>query len=250
MRHIEKSTVALVALALLIPSVAEALSKSDRKRAKQLLKNGPLYMRIDAPCETGRHPFGVYYSPVVEVSPRGSEEGEMGFNAGFYHMGSTQLSVRVNDEVTLDEMDCEDAECEIELDSSRGGHTVVKFIEIGSFDDFRAAFDKTFATRPLQDEHPDWPESIRSAIARRELVDGMNKRQAFYVVGSPERFEKFEENGDQVEVWTLRTDSGVKVGFWRAKVQQPGEALTIRFVNGALTGAGDRGGKNELSLDD
>jgi hypothetical protein len=230
------------------------LSKGERGDAKAMF-SGRLFMRIDAPCEVGRQPFGVYYSPVVEISPAGSEEEDSGgFAVGLYHVGGTQLTIRVNDSVKLDELEFEEDTVEIELEGlgdANGEHTVIRFTGIHSLDDFRSAFGQAFAPGPLQDEHPDWPEEIRQAIAERRLVDGMSKRQAFYVVGSPERFEKMDEDGKEIEVWTLRSDARVKVGFFRTRLDTGGgPAESIRFEDGRLAGAGKSGGRNELSLDD
>lgn len=250
-----RTFVAASVLILLAAAGARAeLSRSDRKAAKSLF-SGTLYMRIDAPCEVGRQPFGIYYSPVVKISPEGSEDqGDGGLAFGFYHFGGTQLTIRVNDPVELDEIDFDEDEVEIELDgrgSADDEHTAILFVRVRNLDDFRSAFERTFSPVPLQDEHPEWPAEIRSTIAERRLVDGMSKRQAYYVTGAPERFDRFEEDGKQVEVWTLRDDARVKVGFFRTKIDtEGGSAETIRFEDGLLVGAGSSGDRNDFSLDD
>ncbi|MDA8016639.1 MAG: hypothetical protein MPN21_04250 [Thermoanaerobaculia bacterium] len=246
---------ALIAVLSLVAVPADAeLSKPDRKAVKKML-DGTLYMRIDAPYASGRHAWGTYKRPLVEVSPEGSEtNADYEVNASWWHADSTYWGIRVNDSVELDEVDFDDGEVEIELEgvgTAEDEATVVKFVEIHSLDDFQAAFDQTFATVPLQDLHDDWPADIKQAIADRTLVDGMTKRQAYYVVGTPQQFQKSEENGVEIETWTVRTFRGTKMGFWRIKSDAPaGDSQVIRFEDGVLINASQAGSSSDFSLDD
>ena len=241
---------------LLLGSATEsrALSKQDRKEAKALL-SGTLYSRIDLPCGTGRHPMGTYMFPLVEVSPDGvNTEGEMGFSGGAFHAQSTYWGVGPNDTLEFDEMEFEDDTAEIELTGvgrTDGNDTVVKFVNIRTLDDFKKAFERTFARVPLQDEHPDWPEEIRKAIGERRLVKGMTKRQVFYITGTPESVNESEEKGKKQEVWTLRQSKGMQIGFWTMKASAPatGTPKTLRFVDGKLE-AFEASGAAGLDLDD
>lgn len=230
----------VILLLLLSASVAHAeLTKAERKEAKTIL-SGTLYMRIDAPCGTGRHPMGTYMFPLVEVSPDGvNTEGEQGFSAGWYHAQSTYWGVGPNDTLQLDEMDWDGDTVEIELEGvgkTDGNDTVIKFIGIRSIDDFRKAAERAFAKVPLQDEHADWPPEIKKAIAERRLMKGMTKRQVFYVTGSPESTHESEEKGKKTEVWTMRQNKGVQIGFWTVSAAAPaaGTPKTLRFVDGKL----------------
>lgn len=196
-----------------------------------------LWLRLDVPCETGRHPYGVYQKPLIEVSPTGvNTDVSDQVNIGWLHAGSTVWSVRVNDSVTLDEIEFEGNTLEIELEgtgASEDRNSTLKFVNIGSFADLEAAFERTFSKVPLQYEHPDWPAEMRRAIAERRLLAGMTKRQAFYVAGQPESVEQKTEDGRDVEVWTLRA-KGMEFGFWGVQPQIPQSAQTLRFEGGQL----------------
>jgi len=249
---------ALVATALGLTLAAEPLTaqipKKERKAAAAMLKGKTLYMLTDAPCTQGRHAYGVYQSPVVDISPKGVNlQADEGVSFSWFHAGSTVWEVRVNDAVELDELDWEDDTVEIELegvDDSDGRDTTIRFVDIHSLDDFKAAFDHTFSDRPLQDKHPDWPQEIRDAIADRQLSEGMNKRQAYYVVGTPARVSKEEKDGMKIETWTLRT-GGVRIGFWGARAVDPGAVgEELRFEDGKLATAPVTGvGGTGLDLD-
>lgn len=232
----------LLVLALFLSSATglwAELNKADKKQARAYLA-GPLYLRIDAPCGTGRHPMGVYYFPIVEVSPDGvNTEGETGFSAGIYHAQSTVWEVGPNDTFELDDMEFDEDTAEIELSgmgATDGRDTVLKFVRIQTLDDFKKAADRAFARGPLQDEHSDWPAEVKKAIAERRLMKGMTKRQVFYVTGSPESVHESEKDGKKVEVWTMRQYKGVKFGFWTvaSSVPSSGTPKTLRFLDGKL----------------
>ncbi len=245
----------LVVSCLMLPATAGAkLPKSDRKAAKQML-SGTLYMRLDAPSEIGTQPFGIYYSPLVEISPDSTNtDADQGFSFGMYHAGSTRWGIRINDPVRVDELEFEGNEVEIELDGMGAvsdEHTVIKFIHINTLADFERAFGQAFSRVPLQVEHDEWSPEIKEAIAQRKLLDGMTRRQVYYVTGAPEKFERSEEDGKEIEIWWLRQDKGMKFGFFRHSTgEQTGMSGTIRFEDGILVGTGTSGTRSEFSLED
>lgn len=246
-------TVLILAMLAAMPAAAK-LTKPERKEAESMLKGRTLYLRTDVPCTQGRHAYGVYQSSVVDVSPRGVNlETEGGASFGWFHAGSTVWDARINDSMKLDEMDFDDDTVEIELEGvgeSDDRDTTLRFVEIHSLDDFQAAFDHTFSYRPLQEEHPDWSTDIRQAISRRQLVDGMNKRQAYYVVGTPAQVEKTEEDGKKVEIWTLRKD-GLRIGYFGTSTGDPsGPSQYLRFEEGLLKASSTAQGAVELDLDE
>ena len=257
MKKLVKLLPVLVMSVLPVATAFGELSKPERKKIKAAF-SGTLYLRMDAPCATGRHPYGVYKRPLVEVSPEGAntEGTDVMLNASWWHADSTYWGIRVNDPVRLDEVDIEadDAEVDVELEGvgpADGNATVIKLIRIHSFDDFEAAFDKAFSRQPLQDEHADWPAEIKQAISERKLMDGMSKRQDFYITGTPERFEKKEENGTEVETWHLRQNKGMKMGYFKAKMgESTGLPASVRFENGKLVDASNVGTSSDFSLDD
>lgn len=244
----------LLALALLAQPAAAKLDRKERKSAEKMFGDR-VYLRIDAPATKGRHPYGVYYSPLVEVSPKGvNTDASQSADFSWYHASTTVWSARINDPMELDELDWDDDEASVEIElegtgSAKDRDTVIRFVAIHSLADFQAAFERAFARTPLQDEHPDWPGEIRRAIAERRLENGMSKRQAHYVVGTPERVEKTTENGVEVEVWTLPR-KGLEVGFFGFKQGDSGGAPeSLRFENGQLASA-SVASRGQLDLDD
>ena len=57
----------IVVLVLMVANVSADLSRSDKKAIKSMV-DGKLYLRVEAPCIDGRHAFGAFTAPVVEVS--------------------------------------------------------------------------------------------------------------------------------------------------------------------------------------
>lgn len=255
MRRSLRSSILFLAILFPAAELCAQLSKADRKAAKAHLA-GTLYLRIDAPCGTGRHPMGTYMFPLVEVSPdKVNTEGDTGFSAGWYHAQSTYWGVGPNDTVQLDEMSFEDdGSIEVEVEGvgrTEGNDTVIKLVNVRSLDDFKKAADRAFAKVPLQDEHPDWSPEIKKAIADRQLVKGMTKRQVFYVTGMPESTRESEEKGKKVEIWNLRLNKGMQIGFWTVSTATPasGTPKSLRFVDGVLEEF-SASGSGEVDLDD
>lgn len=231
---------------------AAGLSGPDKKEAKKMLE-GVLYTRIDVPCETGRHAYGTFKKPLVEMAPEGmvsDVRAGAGFQVNVFSARSAYWALAPNDSVEVDEVDFDDGSVEIELEGvgdSDGRDSVLKFVKIATLEDFKSAFDRTFSRVPLQDEFPDWPAEIREAIAARRLVPGMSKRQAFYVTGTPVSVNAFREQDKDVEVWNLRQDSGMKMGYWSMKAGGgTGLPSTLRFEDGTLVDV--RGGLSEAGL--
>ncbi len=238
------------------PLSAEAqLTKADKKVIKKTLKSETLYLRMDAPCISGEHDFGTYLRPLVQISPEDANTAEAPeLKVGFFATSTIYRGIRINDPVNFDELDLEADEgtVEIELEgveSADGERTVIEMVQIYSLDDFHKAFDLAFARRPLQEEHDDWPSEIKAAIADRKLIDGMSKRQAYYVTGTPESIETSEENGLQIEIWNLRTDKGLQMGWGlMRKKRVRGLPASISFTDGKLVGR-KKPSVDELDLD-
>jgi hypothetical protein len=233
--------------------IAEAgISKKDKKAANQIANQGTLYAKIDIPCKTGRHAFGTYLAPLVEVSPEGSNsDASYGSDSGFYHAESTFWAVAPHDSVKTEDVEWDGTDVEIQVEGvgkSDGNDSVVKLTKINSLDDFKKAFDLVFSTAPLQDGHPDWSEEIRKAVGERRLLKGMSKRQAFYIVGGPERVEKQETDGTKIVTWFTRQSRGTQVGFWTSNSESTSFPSQLKFVDGKLTEIG--ASSVELDLDD
>lgn len=105
----------------------------------------------------------------------------------------------------------------------------VNFINIKTLDDFNKAFDRVFARMPLQDEHPDWPAEVRSAIAAGKVIPGMTRQQASSVVGVPLKVETTTEAGAAVEIWHPRQDTADH------RTPKTGLPTSLKFVGDKLT---------------
>ena len=255
---LKKCSLLLVFVFLFSTPLSAELTRDEKKEIKKILEDVTLYMRIDAPCSTGRHPYGVYKKPLVEVSPEGTNmDTSETMNIGVFHQDSTYWGIRINDPVELDEVDIDEDDFEVEIELEGVGpaedvETVIKMVNIASLEDFNKAFEHVFSRVPLQDLHDDWAADMKQAVADRRLVDGMNKRQVFYIVGAPVSYEKKEDDGKQIEIWNLRTDRGIKTGYFTVRAQKSDLPATARFEDGQLVNAGSSGsGESEgFSLDD
>jgi hypothetical protein len=104
----------------------------------------------------------------------------------------------------------------------------VNFVGVNTLDDFNKGFDRVFARMPLQDEHPDWPAEVRSAIAAGRLIPGMTRQQAAAVVGVPLKVEKSAEG----ETWYPRQETA------DYRTPTTGLPLTVKFVDDKLISTG------------
>lgn len=249
-------------LVLLAPGIAAAgggPSLKDKAAAKEMVK-GTLYLRIDVPCIRGSKGCSVWARPLTEVSPTGlsvtgdgaardprmTAGGLLGSTARF---GTPYWGFGPNDRVRrYGVMRWYDDAVVIWLKGLVPGQGLVPvvFSGIRSLADFKAAFEKTFAAVPLHEEHPEWPAEVRKAIAERRLIAGMTKRQAFCVVGLPDKIRTSTENGVEKEVWFPRQQSGALAGF--AKPAATGFPAVLRFADGKLAAIEQTKGE-ELTLD-
>lgn len=249
---------AVLAAVLLVvaPSSAEMPKKEWKQGKKMLLKADTLYLRVDAPCETGRHSWGTWRSALVQVSPEGVEtDDDDSRSSSWWHSESTFWGVRVNDPVRVDEVERDEGILEVYLIGQgpvEDEETVIQFVDVDSLDEFQQAFDHAFSRVPLQEEHDDWSQEMKEAIGDRRLVEGMTKRQAYYVTGRPVAVDKETEDGGEIEVWELRTDKGAETGYWVTRDDEStGLPDEIRFEDGVLVAIGPArdGGDDEFSLD-
>ena len=247
------STAVTLVFALLAHSAAAELSKDVRKQIKKDIQGKKVYARIDIPHKSGRHAWGTYKAPLVEVTPEGhNTDAAKGFTAGAFHADSTFWGTMPNAKLQVEDISFDEDTVEVEfegLDDAENASTVILFRGIESIDDFRKAWDIAVSATPLQDAHDDWSDEVKTAIASRRLLEGMNKRQAFYVVGTPERFDKSEEDGKTVEIWHTRQDRGTKMGFWYSHGEEAAYPSTLTFIDGTLTEIGTVAAKG-LDLDE
>jgi hypothetical protein len=197
------------------------------QQARMMLQT-KLYLRIDV-C----YSYGVRRSPVIEVSPDGVDSPS---TAREYANWLTYWSMRVNDPVAPDQV--RQSGGVLEVRKSGRSNFMVLFVGIKSMDDFKAAFNRTFSTVPLQDEHPEWSAEVRKAIGERLVLPGMTPEQVYCVTGKPASVEKREANGAKVEIWRPREKA--RVGRDSRGKTPAGFASTLEtmtFVNGELAAA-------------
>lgn len=237
----------------LIPVVRAELSGQDRQQAKKMIE-GTLYLRIDAPCKYEIGGFGLGVEPLVEVSPTDYKvEGSPVASAEkkSKKRKTVYWGFGPNDPVAHGALQWSGDAVIVWLEglAPNNNEVMVRFIQIKTLDDFKAAFGQTFSKMPLQDEHPEWPPEIRKAIAERRVVEGMTKRQAFCVVGTPINIQTTTENGVEVETWFPRQENGTVVTFRRLKSTATGYPALLKFAGGKLAVIEKTSRAQELKLD-
>lgn len=230
-------------VAAFAPGARAELSGKERGEAKKMVQ-GKLYLRIDAPCiyeSPGMFGSGLNVEPLVEVSPTGYkvlETASPGLSVGIVRKTQgVAWWFSPNDPVAHGTLRWSGDSVIVWLEGlpPKRQEVMVRFVQIKTLEDFKAAFDQTFSKVPLQDEHPEWPAEIRKAIAERRVVKGMTKRQAFCSVGTPVSVHAATENGTEVEIWRPQQDRGFVVTFEGTRRSATGFPTTLKFVGGKLT---------------
>jgi hypothetical protein len=187
-----------------------------------------IYLRTDVPTNDDVEPF-------VEISPNGySWERLVGLaeekarNRG--EPSGVYWAFRPNDTVKWGSPKYDGSTITVwfegELDELK-----VRFVGIQTLDDFRKAFDQVFSRTPLQDV-PEWPAEVRAAIAERRVVEGMTRKQASSVVGTPLRIETSRSGEVTMEVWHPRQDTG---DTREGRAPKTGLPAKLVFVGDTLT---------------
>lgn len=256
MRRLVYAAILVFVLACAIPCRAE-LNDKDLKAAGQMAK-GKLYLRIDLPCHyfspgvsfwnssaisLGRS-MATWVEPMVEITP-----SEVRAHSAMpdHLAGDVVWRFRPNDAVAFSKVYNNGDLVDVDLEGLPPNvHEVIaRFVGVKTLADFKAAFDRTFSRVPLQDEHPEWPEAIRKAIAERRVIPGMTAEQAFCVLGQVVNKEKSREAGSEVETWYPRLTAFHSV---EAKALVPTDfPKSVKFVNGSLSEVGEKGKPEPLS---
>ncbi|HEY1205143.1 MAG: hypothetical protein ABSH46_18870 [Bryobacteraceae bacterium] len=240
----------LVAFLFAQPGSAQ-LAGTDREEAKKMV-SGTVYLRIDAPCKYGSGGFGLSVEPLVRVSPAEYKtEGSETIPQKGRKRESVYWGFAPNDPIRYIKLSFNGDSIDVwgEGLPPKDNEVMVRFVGIKSIDDFRKAFDLALSRVPLQDEHPDWPAEIRKAIADRRVVEGMTKRQAFCVVGTPVNIQISKDGGAEVETWFPRQENGTVVTFRKLKSSATGYPALLKFVDGRLTGIEATRQSDQLKLD-
>jgi hypothetical protein len=237
-----RTGVALLAVLLAPLAVRAELSKQERDAARTMIA-GTLYLRLDVPCRYGRGRWGIakaihHVESLLEVSPEGySVERKLALPAK-HKKDDVYWGFFPNDAVRYGKLlfDGETVQVWMEGVSPNDYEMILDFIHIQNLDDFTKAFNRIFSKIPLQNEHPEWPDEVRQAIAGRRLIAGMTEEQAFKVVGSPVKVTTAEENGIRAETWVPRQDRGFVTSWGQTEGMPTGFPALLRFSGGRLQG--------------
>lgn len=229
-------------LALLTLVAAQAGSQLDKKSQKAYIAEvkaaypDKVWALKDLPVKSGQASIAAYIAPIAEVRSDGyAIEASTQMVAHFGGMQSTWFGVRPYDTVKLKDVKFDDDFAVITFDGgwdSAGRDTKIKVFG-SSFAAVKPVLDELLTTTDPVDAA--WPADIQAAIRNRTVVNGMNKRQAYLVVGEPTNATTREENGKKIETWTPRTTDGMRIGYG-ATVKPSGFPTTLRFEDGKLAG--------------
>jgi hypothetical protein len=223
------------------------LTATDRSVIKEMTQ-GSLYLRNNVPCRYTSGGWGIGADVITEVSPTGVDWDQNlkaieGKNKGRKRSGVDTIfwGFGPNDIIRYGKLYFRGhgvVELWAEGVKPKNVEIWIRFVGINTRDDFKKAYDLILSPRPLQDEHPEWPAEIRSAIGERRVVEGMTKTQAFAVVGTPIGIESGNEAGMKTETWFPRQDTGASGSWGKVVSATTGFPTSIRFVDGKLATIG------------
>lgn len=237
---------------LVASALAGDLSKAECKTFTNDLKAAypsTVWALKDLPAKTGFTMYAAWIAPIAEVKPSGyTIDASAGTAVTVGSATSTWFGVRPNDQLKLDDVDCDDGAVIIDLvgtGTSKGHDTKVKLLDAKTYAEIKPTLDLLIsATDPVA---ADWAQEVKTGITNRMLVNGMTKKQAYLVVGEPAGSSTKEEGGKKIEIWNPRQTNGMRIGYG-ATVSATGYPAEIRFEDGVLVGlaTGSGGG---VSLD-
>ena len=143
----------LTFLMLCLVSSAPAQGGPGKVLEKALkTKKGTYFLKSNLPYVSGRHPFGVYKKPLVMCSAEGLNTQQAGeFGAGWYNAEGRTMSLRINDQVKVEDFDYDDDENQLEIElegtgRTAGGEAVVAFVRLGGVEESTAAGTRSSRT--------------------------------------------------------------------------------------------------------
>src|ERR1035441_2336536 len=213
---------ASILAAVLVSLGAAELSSNDRNVIKDMTR-GELYLRNNVPTRYRSGGFGIGAEVVTEVSPSGIDTVFWGFGPNDV-IRYGKLYFKGNGVVEL----------WAEGVKPKNVDVWIRFVNIQNRADFKKAFDLILGPKPIQEDHPEWPQEIRKAIADHTVIEGMTKAQAFAVVGTPMRAATNDEAGKKVEIWFPRQDTGTWGDNRKVISASTGFPAELRFVDGKL----------------
>jgi hypothetical protein len=228
-------------------------SRQDRDQMNKMIK-GDLYLRNNVPCRYTSGGWGIGAEVVTEVSPMGvdwdrnlaliaEKKQKRGVDTIYWGFGP-------NDILRYGKLYFKNDVIELWAEGVKPKDTEIwiRFVQIKSLDDFKKAFDLILSSKPLQDEHPEWPEPIRRAIAAHNVIEGMTKAQAFMVVGTPIGVEQGEKDGKKTETWFPRQDNGASGGWGKIASAETGFPVSLQFVDGSLANIVKKSGSVKIDI--
>jgi hypothetical protein len=212
------------------------MPKEDRDKAKAMIA-GTLYLRLDVPLKYVVGSYGWGPEAVLEVSSTGHDTTRV-LSLPIKKPKRTRLNwvFYPNEPVRFGKLLFKGDTVSVWAEgvSPHNFEVMIDFIQMNSLDDFTKAFNQTFSKVPLQDEHPEWPAEVRTAVAEHKLAVGMTKEQAFDVVGTPLDTKTEEENGVKMETWSPRQDAGSVPPLKRNHDLRTGFPALLKFADGKL----------------
>jgi hypothetical protein len=215
-------------------------------------KKGTYFLKTNLPYVSGRHPFGVYKKPLVMCTAEGLNTQQSGeFGAGWYNVEGKTMSLRINDQVKVDDYDYDDDESQLEIELAAAGRTadgesVVAFVRLAGAEDFERCWNEVFSDVSIETRY-EWPEPVKQDVLARKVANGMTQEMVLVALGNPERIDKTLEDGKQVEVWHIQMGAGSSVGYWTMSVGDKREAA-IKFVDGVVVGTESAAAGKQLKV--
>lgn len=233
-------------LLLVTSAFAGGLSKAECKTFVSEVKGayaGQAWALKDLPVNTGFTMYAAWISPIAEVGPSSvSVVAKGGIQTTVGSAQSVWFGVRPNDTLTLKEAECTDDGVVVAFvgsGASKGRDTKIKLVSATTFGEVQAGL-ATLVTG-VDPVDASWPDSVKTAIHNRTVVNGMTKRQAYLVVGEPTGASTEEGGGKKIEIWKPRQDGGMRIGYGAA-VETTGYPTELRFEDGLLVGVGTTAG--------
>lgn len=248
----------LPAIALTPTTEAHAGMKGKEKKAftaevEARFAGKAVYARKDLPSYSGTTGWGPFLEPLVEVRPSGvAIDTSEAVKSGFGFAMSVWWGCHVGDALQYENIEIKDDKIKLlfkGIGPSAGRELRIAIMDTTTLAAVSSQLDELFSTVPLLDEHPDWPEEIKAAIREDRVVEGMNKRQVYYVVGEPSNVTTQKDaEGKELEIWVPRFTDGVRMGFG-VTTTQTGFPTSITFTDGIVTAIVGGKPKGGVSLD-
>jgi hypothetical protein len=162
----------------------------------------------DLPVKSGLTMGIPWVGPIAEVSTTGFViEAVSGVSSYGVGVDSVWFSVRAYDTLTFKEAEFDDGRWVIVFSGAgdaKGRDTKLVLQGAEPFGAFKPILDQLLSSSDPLAGYADWSDDVKRAIRGRVLLNGMNKRQAYFVVGEPTGSSVRDESGTKVETWNPR----------------------------------------------